>query len=118
LVLDYNAFGEHTVLESDVEIPTGDTELVLRVRRGDGWAGRAELAIDGEPAGSVDLTLFMRMMTSSASSVGVDHGSAVSTRYTAPFAFSGTLHELVIQASPERFADLDEVAARAENARQ
>jgi arylsulfatase A-like enzyme len=118
LVLDYNAFGDHTVLESDREIPAGDAELVLRVRRGDGWSGRAELAVNGETAGSVELPLFMRMMTSSASSVGADHGSPVSTRYAAPFAFAGTLHEVVIQASPERFADLDEVAARAENARQ
>ena len=37
------------------------------------------------------------MMSSVGASVGYDHGSAVSTRYDAPFAFTGTLHEVVIQ---------------------
>ena len=118
LVLDYNAFGDHTVVESDRPIPHGDTTLGVQVRRGDGWSGRAELVVAGQTAGSVELPLFMRIMTSSASSVGRDHGSPVSPRYAAPFAFTGTLHALVIQASPERFADVDQATARAETARQ
>ena len=47
----------------------------------------------------------MLMMSSVGPSVGYDHGSAVSNRYRSPFPFEGTLHEVVIQASPERFAD-------------
>lgn len=51
--------------------------------------------------------------------VGSDHGSPVSARYESPFAFTGQLHEVVIQlVSPERRADLAEAAARTENARQ
>lgn len=60
----------------------------------------------------------MRMMSSIGPSVGADHGSAVSDRYTAPFPYDGTLHEVVIQASPERFGDADAAAARAEMSRQ
>lgn len=118
LVLDYNAFGDHTVLESSVEVPAGDAELVVKVRRGDALTGSVELAVDGQPAGHVDLPLLMRMISSTGASVGADHGSAVSPRYAAPFAFTGDLHEVVIQASPDRFGDLAEVSARAENARQ
>ena len=118
LVLDYNAFGDHTVVESTVSLPDGDVELGLRMRRGDGFAGTAELVIDGAPAGRADLSLYMRMMSSIGPSIGADHGSAVSERYRAPFAFNGELHEVVVQASPERFGDLAEVAARAEMSRQ
>lgn len=118
LVLDYNAFGDHTVVESGVPIPEGDVEVGVRLRRLDGFAGTADLVVGGTEAGHVDLTLFMRMMSSIGPSIGADHGSAVSDRYAAPFAYGGTLHEVVIQASPERFGDVAEAAARAEMSRQ
>jgi len=118
LVVDYNAFGDHTVVVSDVELPLGDTELVLRLRRGERMLGRVELAVDAVLAGGADLRLLMRMISSIGPSIGADHGSPVSTRYQAPYAFTGVLHEIVIQTSPERYADTDEAAARAEMGRQ
>ena len=118
LVLDYNAFGDHTLCESEVEIPEGEVELILRLRRGDGFAGTAALVVDGHEAGQADLSLFMRMMSSIGPSLACDHGSAVSQRYQAPFAFTGVLHEVVIQASPDRYGDLAGIAARAEMSRQ
>ena len=118
LVLDYNAFGDHTLLVSEIEVPTGEVELTLALRRGDKRSGSAELFINGESAGRVELSLFMRMISSIGHSVGCDHGSAVSPRYQAPYAFSGVLHELVIQLSPERFPDTDAAAARAAMSRQ
>ncbi len=118
LVLDYNAFGDHTIVESEVDVPAGDAELTVRLRRGEGFAGTADLAIDGADCGHADLALFMRMMSSIGPSIGGDHGSAVSDRYQAPYRFSGTLHEVVIQASPERFQDSLEAEARAEMSRQ
>lgn len=87
---------------------------MLKVRRRDGLAG----TVDRQPAGHADLTLLMRMISSTGASVGADHGSAVSPRYAAPYSFTGTLHDVVIQASPDRFGDLAEVAARVENSRQ
>ena len=33
LVFDYNVFGDHTVIESDVDVPTGPTELSVAVER-------------------------------------------------------------------------------------
>ncbi len=111
LVVDYNAFDDHTILESDIEVPVGQSTLVARFRRGDAMAGSMSLQVDGEPAGSVDLPLFMRMMSSVGPSIAYDHGSPVSNRYEAPFAFTGTLHEVVIQLlSPQ---DLEARAAEA-----
>lgn len=118
LVLDYNAFGAHTVLESAVEVPPGDADLVVRLRRGDGFSGTAELEVAGSAAGSCSLDLFMRMMSSIGPSIGEDHGSAVSPRYEAPYRFTGTLHEVVVQVSPERFGDAEAATARAEMSRQ
>ena len=97
LVVDYNAFDAHTILESDVTIPEGDVTVTVSVRRGPSRTGTMHLAVDGKPAGSADLALFMSMMSSVGPSIGEDHGSAVSQRYEAPFPFTGTLHEIEIQ---------------------
>jgi arylsulfatase A-like enzyme len=116
-VLDYNAFGAHTILESNA-LPSGEVELLVRLRRGQGMQGTVEIVVNGESASSANLALFMRMISSIGPSVGSDHGSAVSGRYTAPFAFTGTLHEVVIQSSPEKYSDVATAAARAEMSRQ
>lgn len=118
LVLDYNAFGDHTLLESSVPVPAGDVEVAVRLRRLDGVAGTASLLVAGTDAGQADLALFMRMISSIGPSVGADHGSAVSERYAAPFAYTGTLHQVVVQVSPERYADATRAEARAEMSRQ
>jgi arylsulfatase len=123
LVVDYNAFDDHTILESDAVLPEGDVSVTVSVRRGPSRTGTMHLAVDGTPAGSADLGLFMSMMSSVGPSIGEDHGSAVSQRYDAPFAFTGTLHEIEIQLlsredAEARDAELAEVAARAEMSRQ
>ncbi len=117
-VLDYNAFSSHTIIESADELPTGDVELAVRLRRGEGMLGRAEIVVNGEVAGSADLGLFMRMISSIGPSVGGDHGSPVSERYEAPYEFTGILHEIVVQASPEKYADVADATVRAEMSRQ
>ncbi|MEY4175987.1 MAG: putative arylsulfatase, partial [Actinomycetota bacterium] len=118
LVFDYNAFDDHTVVQSDIPVPQGTSTLTVKVRRLGSRTGAVELEIDDQPCGHADLAFFMLMMSSVGPSVGYDHGSAVSTRYRAPFPFTGTLHEVVIQASPERFADTANAEARAEMGRQ
>ncbi len=96
-VVDYNAFDDHTILESDIVVPDGEATLVARFRRGAGRAGSMSIEIDGRPAGEADLALYMRMISSVGPSIAYDHGSAVSNRYDAPFPFAGKLHEVVIQ---------------------
>ena len=116
-VLDYNAFSHHTIIESG-PLPEGDVELQVQLRRGQGMLGRAELLVNGSVVAGADLGLYMRMISSIGPSVGSDHGSAVSERYAAPFDFTGELHEVVIQASPEKYADNAAAAERAEMSRQ
>ncbi len=118
LVIDYNAFDDHTILESDIEIPAGASTLVAQFRRGAGMAGSMSLEVDGEPAGSIELPLFMRMMSSVGPSIAYDHGSAVSNRYEAPFAFTGTLHEVVIQLLSPQDLEARAAEAAAEMSRQ
>ena len=112
-VVDYNAFDEHTILESEISIPDGESTLVARFRRGEGRAGSMAIEVDGRPAGSADLALYMRMMSSVGPSIAYDHGSAVSNRYEAPFPFTGTLHEVVIQlvSAPDPATRAAEAAA-------
>jgi hypothetical protein len=118
LVVDYNAFDDHTVVESDFDVPTGDSTITARFRRGEGNAGWTEIAIDGVDCGRGDTALFMRMISSVGASVGYDHGSAVSPRYTAPFPFAGALHEVVIEVANLRATGAAEAEAGAEMSRQ
>jgi len=118
LVVDYNAFDEHTVLESGVDVPAGASELVLAVRRTGTRTGTMAVFVNGTLAGSVDLPLFMSMISSVGPSVGYDHGSPVSPRYEAPFPFEGTLHEVVIQLLSRKDVEAQRAEAAAEMSRQ
>lgn len=118
LVADYNAFDDHTVLESEIEVPVGGSELVLAIRRTGARTGTMALLVDGTLAGTTDLPLFMSMMSSVGPSVGYDHGSPVSPRYEAPFAFEGTLHEVVIQLLSRKDVEAQRAEAAAEMSRQ
>ncbi len=118
LVVDYNAFDDHTVVESTSEVPDGDHTLGFRLQRDSRSTGWVELSIDGEPAGRASIPYYMRMVSSVGSSVGLDHGSSVSARYAAPFAFTGALHDVRI-AVPSRSSVLEaEAAAASEMSRQ
>jgi arylsulfatase A-like enzyme len=118
LVVDYNAFDEHTILESTRSLPVGRSTLVARFRRGGGRVGAMSLEVDGGAAGSAELPLFMRIMSSVGPSVGYDHGSPVSGRYSAPYPFTGTLHEIVIQLLSPRDVEAQAAEAATELSRQ
>ena len=117
-VVDYNAFDDHTILESDVPVPEGESTLVARFRRGPGSTGSVAIEIDGQPVGTADLALYMRMISSVGPSIAYDHGSAVSNRYLAPFPFVGTLHEVVIQLVSPPDPQTQAAEAAAEMSRQ
>lgn len=117
VVLDYNAFGDHSILESPQSLPEGHHEIRVLLRRGEKMAGTLSLAIDGDVVATTDVPLYMRMMSSVGPSIGYDHGSPVSERYEAPFAFTGTLHEVVIDASKPR-SDVQAAEAANEMRRQ
>ncbi|MCU1372239.1 MAG: arylsulfatase family protein [Ilumatobacteraceae bacterium] len=109
LVFDYNAFDDHSIATSDRPVPEGPSVIGVEFRR-TGSGATATLVIDGEPAGSVDIPFVMFMMSSIGPSVGLDHGSAVSSAYTAPFRFEGRLERVDIQL----YRSFDELAEKAE----
>ena len=120
LVFDYNIFGDHHVLESEVEVPTGDVVVGVRFRRGKNDADVALVINDVEVA-TLHLPLLMRFISSTGMSIGHGRGSAVSTRYEGPFDFDGVLERVDIQlvSSHEGGANEEgEVAAREGMARQ
>ena len=117
-VVDYNAFNDHAMIESTVAVPTGDSTLVARLRRGAGRSGSISLEVNGQPAGTVELPLVMMMISSVGASIGYNHGSAVSDRYEAPFTFAGTLHSLEIQLIDDDGPAAQQARAAAEMSRQ
>jgi len=77
-------------------------------------------AIHPPPARSTNgrwAVVSMFAVSSVGASIGEDYGLAVSERYEAPFAFSGTLHEVDIELGRSSNALLA-AQARAEMARQ
>jgi len=118
LVADYNAFNEHTIVESTSPIPPGDVVLKVRLERTGRKTGWCEVSIDGVACGREEIPFYMRMVSSIGSSVGYDHGSPVSERYDSPFPFTGDLHEVEIRVPERRSQDEQNAAAQAEMTRQ
>jgi arylsulfatase A-like enzyme len=120
LAFDYNCFGNHQVVTSLVPVPVGPSVIGVRFRR-TGKGGEATLVIDGEASGVVAIPFVMRMISSTGASVGLDHGSQVSTRYRGAFPFEGYLERVDIQLLSGRPATTGEDAetdARSTMARQ
>ena len=93
LVFDYNCFGDHHVVVSEATVPTGDTVVGVEFRRS-GQSGDVTLMVDGRPSGKLAVPFAMTMISSVGPSIGYDHGSPVSDRYTGHFPFEGVLHRL------------------------
>jgi arylsulfatase len=117
LVFDYNCFGDHHVAESTMPVPTGESVVGVRFRR-TGSTAVADVVVDGEPCGSVEIPFVMRIISSVGASVGLDYGAPVSERYDDEFPFAGTLRrvdiELVSASRPDTGdADADQRASMA-----
>ena len=97
LVVDYNAFCDHTIVESELPVPEGDSTLAVSFRRTSRDTGTLTVAIDGQRCGGADLPFMMRSVSTLGASIGFDHGSPVSERYEGPFPFSSTLHQVEIE---------------------
>ena len=118
LHVDYNAFFDHTIAVSTIPVPTGSSTVSVAFRRGEGSTGRIDLRVDDRAAGSVEIPFIMRVISSVGASVGRDAGSAVSTLYSGPFAFTGVIDELEIRLLSRRDAETADAEARAEMGRQ
>lgn len=114
LVFDYNCFGDHHVVDSDLAVPVGPSVVGVRFRRRDD-GGETTLVIDGADCGTVSVPFVMRMISSTGANVGFDHGSPVSERYGRDNAFGGTLErvdiDLVSGWRPESTESAEQAAA-------
>ena len=119
LVFDYNCFGEHHLVESDGAVPTGPGVVGVRFRRL-GAVGEATLVIDDADAGTMTVPFVMRMISSVGASIGYDHGSPVSRRYSGENPFQGRLERVEVQliAPGEAAAERAATDERAGMARQ
>ena len=115
LVFDYNCFGDHHVVESEVAVPVGQSVVGVEFRRSDD-GGDATLVINGDACGSMHVPFVMRMISSVGASVGHDHGSPVSKRYTGENPFRGRLERVDIALLSMRKAEAIDLAAADERA--
>jgi len=112
LVFDYNCFGAHQIVESDVEVPVGASVVGVRFLRED-TAGEATLVIDAVDCGTLAVPFVMRIISSVGASIGYDHGSPVSRRYSGENPFTGTLHQVDVQLLTPGEAAAERAAAEA-----
>ena len=101
LVFDYNCFHDHAVIVSSVPVPAGHHELAANIRRNEDGSGEVNLAIDGQPAGAGKIPRMLFMI----SSTGMDLGrscSPVCNAYRAPFAYPGSISQVVFELPRSR----------------
>ena len=46
LVVDYNAFNDHSIVESEITVPPGESVLCVKVARTSSTTGRIDLAVN------------------------------------------------------------------------
>jgi arylsulfatase A-like enzyme len=117
LTFDYNDFHRHTRLNADAPLSPGAREIVLQVTRTPEGAGDASLRVDGRTvaSGRIPRLLFI------ISSLGMDLGrslSPVTDDYAAPFAYGGTLKEVIFDIPSRQPPGEVRAEVRAEMARQ
>lgn len=108
LVLDFNLAGDHTIVSTPRGLPVGSVTFDLVVTRHDGAspgptepAGRATLRADGKVLAETSLPqLVPRGMGTLSTQCGMNSPSAISSRYRAPFRYTGALREVVIDLEP------------------
>jgi arylsulfatase A-like enzyme len=118
LVFDYNAFDNHTIVESEITIASDATELTVQFLRVSGRKGLARLSVDGEPVGSAEIPWIMGTISSVGASVGRDVGSPVSRMYSDENAYGAKLREVEIQLLSRQDAESLETEMRTEMSRQ
>ena len=120
-MFDYNFFGEHLVVRSQAELPTGSSTLTCQLRR-TGKAGYVVLLVNQEEVGRMELPFVMRVISSVGPSVAYDHGSPVAYDYanrSDGFPFEGTLDSVTITLiDTKKDPKNAESQARAEMGRQ
>jgi arylsulfatase len=104
-------------VESDVELPEGRQSLRFEfeptgkpdIATGKGTPGRVQFYINGAAAGQGDIPVTIPLtIVGEGMTVGRDPGSAVSTLYAPPFAFSGALFTVTVDVPVTMTQNTDE----------
>ena len=107
LVYEY-AFSERerTRLVSDVAVPNGRSTLRYAFEKTGPRRGTGTLSVAGRPAGSAELAKTWPIVGLTAGFYcGRDGGSPVGEGYRLPFAFTGTIHRVVVELADDGGSD-------------
>jgi arylsulfatase len=101
----HNLYGKSLdVITGDVAIGAGVHRLGFRFERADDEGGSGELLVDGEVVGAGMVPRFTPTRynnTGAGLSCGYELGPPVGEGYVAPFRFTGTIHEVVVEVTGE-----------------
>ncbi|MGE3909614.1 MAG: arylsulfatase, partial [Chloroflexota bacterium] len=114
LVYEY-AFSEREgwSVRSEIAVPAGEVTLGYQFRRTGRRQGVGTLLINGQSCGTLELPKTWPVVAVTAGVLcGRDGGSAISDRYTLPFAFTGALRQVTVQLDADGAPDA-EIAYRA-----
>ncbi len=93
LVFDYNAYRDHSVIRSSLNVPTGQSIIGVKFRgkmpptRG----GNFTLLIDSNECGSMKVPLAPIIMSVTGVQIGINNLSPITDDYKAPFKFMGRI---------------------------
>ncbi|MGH7325438.1 MAG: arylsulfatase [Candidatus Rokuibacteriota bacterium] len=94
------------VIGSDIPVPPGRVELRYEFTRTGPRRGRGALFVDGKLVGTAEIPQTWPVHgTTGGIHCGRDGGAAVSSAYACPFAFTGTIHRVVVELARDGAAD-------------
>ena len=100
LVYEYNYYGEITTLQSEAEVPAGDSKLRFSFEKTGRFQGYGRLYIDERPSGSLFIPATMtKRISHEGLDIGIDSKSPVSPNYGAGggFPFHGVIDQIVVE---------------------
>ncbi len=104
-----NSLGHPYEIASESQLPAGRHRVALESRPQDDGGRLVVLSLDGQPIGSGSLppnTVTTGQADGNALRLGHDAGFPVSDRYDPPYAWTGELYEVVVEATPPRKPDI------------
>lgn len=116
LVHEYIGPDGRSVLESPALIPDGRRQLAFVFEKTGHCAGCASLRCDGDVIATAGMSgMWPLGPTAGGVFCGYDDASPISERYVLPYAFTGVIHSVVVQAESPQAADpgLSNIAALA-----
>ncbi len=104
LVHDFNFVGRHHVVRSAQLVPEGACELGVEFRKTGAYRGEFTISINGEACGSLAVPQTYRAGNGGGVVIGKAKKPSVG-EFHAPFAFTGTLHKVVIDLADDQSVD-------------